>query len=102
MDQSSITYNNLLVQVRMARNELLKSTDWTQGADNKSVLTDEEIAAYAQYRQTLRDITKLYDLVEAQRLATPIPQDIIVMAAPLHAARFAEKFAAQQPITAPA
>jgi len=42
-------------EVRAERNRLLAECDWTQLAD--VVLTDEVKAAWATYRQALRDIT---------------------------------------------
>ena len=42
-------------EVRAERNRLLAECDWTQLAD--VVLTDEAKAAWAAYRQALRDIT---------------------------------------------
>lgn len=42
-------------EVRAERNRLLSECDWTQLAD--VVLTDEAKAAWAAYRQALRDIT---------------------------------------------
>lgn len=41
---------------RRERDNLLSSCDWTQGAD--SPLTVDQKAAWATYRQALRDITK--------------------------------------------
>jgi hypothetical protein len=34
----------------------LRNSDWTQGADASNVLTAEQIAAWATYRQVLRDL----------------------------------------------
>lgn len=42
---------------RYIRNDLLRSTDWTQVADAK--LTGLEKAAWAAYRQALRDLPTL-------------------------------------------
>lgn len=42
-------------QVRLQRNRLLSASDWTQVSDNN--LTQEQRAAWAEYRQQLRDIT---------------------------------------------
>jgi hypothetical protein len=42
-------------EVRAERNRLLAECDWTQLAD--VVLTDEAKAAWATYRQALRDLT---------------------------------------------
>lgn len=38
------------------RDAELVRTDWTQGADASNVLSADEIAAYATYRQQLRDL----------------------------------------------
>lgn len=40
--------------MRMQRNELLSNTDWTQLAD--APFTEEQVSAWAAYRQSLRDI----------------------------------------------
>jgi len=42
--------------IRTQRNQMLKDTDWTQVADSPV-----DKAAWATYRQTLRDITKQDD-----------------------------------------
>lgn len=42
-------------QLRFNRNDLLRSSDWTQMPD--SPLTDAQKASWATYRQSLRDIT---------------------------------------------
>ena len=46
-------------QLRAKRNELLKASDWTQGAD--SPLSDEQKGEWKTYRQQLRDLPKKYD-----------------------------------------
>jgi hypothetical protein len=43
-----------LSQVRNQRDQLLAQSDWTQMAD--SPLSDEQKAAWAAYRQQLRDL----------------------------------------------
>jgi hypothetical protein len=43
-------------QIRAQRDKLLASSDWTQMPDN--ALTDEVRAAWAAYRQALRDMTE--------------------------------------------
>ena len=45
-------------ELRKERNTLLARCDWTQAAD--SPLGDTDKAAWATYRQQLRDITNLY------------------------------------------
>ena len=42
-----------VTQMRLVRDRLLAASDWTQMPD--SPLTDEQRAAWAQYRQALRD-----------------------------------------------
>jgi hypothetical protein len=49
---------NYLAAIRVERNALLDSTDWTQG--NDSPLTDEVKASWATYRQELRDTPETY------------------------------------------
>jgi hypothetical protein len=44
-------------QLRFNRNDLLRSSDWTQM--NDSPLSNEQKTAWATYRQELRDITDL-------------------------------------------
>ena len=44
-----------LWQIRQKRNVLLAESDWTQS--NDSPLSDAEKTAWAEYRQSLRDIT---------------------------------------------
>lgn len=47
--------------VRATRNNLLLQSDWTQGKDaERRGLTPTEIAAWADYRQELADITETY------------------------------------------
>lgn len=45
----------LLGQLRANRNLLLRETDWTQMPD--APLSEEKKSEYANYRQSLRDIT---------------------------------------------
>jgi hypothetical protein len=51
---------DLLASIRTKRDPLLAETDWTQMPD--SPLSAEDKAAWAAYRQTLRDITEAEDL----------------------------------------
>lgn len=44
-------------QLRFNRNDLLRSSDWTQM--NDSPLSNEQKTAWATYRQELRDVTDL-------------------------------------------
>jgi hypothetical protein len=50
-----LTDGNLWLRIRSIRNHKLTATDWTQLPD--SPLSPEQRAAYAVYRQELRDIT---------------------------------------------
>lgn len=43
-------------QMFTKRDAELRNSDWTQGADASNVLTAEQIAAWATYRQALRDL----------------------------------------------
>jgi hypothetical protein len=45
-----------LLMLRNARNDRLKSSDWTQGAD----VPDDIKLAWQPYRQALRNITETY------------------------------------------
>jgi hypothetical protein len=49
---------NYLAIVRVERNDLLHTSDWTQG--NDSPLTDEVKTSWATYRQELRDLPETY------------------------------------------
>jgi hypothetical protein len=46
--------------IRMIRNQLISASDWTQFPDAQASLSTEKKAAWATYRQTLRDITETY------------------------------------------
>lgn len=58
-------------KIRTKRNARLAETDWTQVVD--SALSDEQKANWASYRQTLRDLTTLYNN----------PSDVVWPEAPL-------------------
>ena len=47
-----------MARLRRERNERLSACDWTQAAD--SPLTAEQRAAWATYRQSLRDLPSVY------------------------------------------
>ena len=49
-------------ELRVVRDRLLTSTDWTQG--NDSPLSDSDKTAWATYRQALRDITDTYSSLD--------------------------------------
>ncbi|PZX09465.1 tail fiber assembly protein [Celeribacter halophilus] len=51
---------DLLASIRVKRDPLLAASDWTQMSD--SPLSAEDKAAWAVYRQALRDITEAKDL----------------------------------------
>jgi hypothetical protein len=53
-----ITSEQLQAGIRRIRDDLLKASDWTQLPDNK--LTTEQKAAWATYRQQLRDLPETY------------------------------------------
>jgi len=55
VEQSNPFFNfDIYAWMRQRRNNLLKESDWTQGAD--SPLTTEKKAEWATYRQALRDV----------------------------------------------
>ena len=58
VDWSSLPDEEPISIVRAVRNQFLSECDWTQLPD--SPLTDEERAAWANYRQELRDIVQTY------------------------------------------
>ena len=47
-----------LSRLRFERNRLLAETDWTQLPDNG--LTEDQVAAWKEHRQRLRDVTKYF------------------------------------------
>jgi hypothetical protein len=49
---------DVLNAIRFERDKKLKESDWTQVAD--SPLSNEEKQLWAEYRQKLRDMTKVY------------------------------------------
>ena len=44
------------IKLRMARNDMIAQSDWTQSADVQSTMTDEKKAAWQSYRTSLRDL----------------------------------------------
>lgn len=52
--------DNIIESLRTVRNSLLTETDWTQVED--SPLSEEKKTEWKNYRQELRDLTKLDDL----------------------------------------
>jgi len=56
---SQAVSDSVWASVRDQRNSLIAASDWTQMPD--SPLTAEQRAAWADYRQALRDIPELYD-----------------------------------------
>ena len=46
--------------IRTIRNQLISASDWTQFPDAQANLSTEQKAAWATYRQALRDITETY------------------------------------------
>lgn len=59
----SVIQESLWKPVRQQRNQLLSACDWTQMPD--SPLSDAEKAAWADYRQQLRDLTENNDNPDA-------------------------------------
>ena len=55
------TADSSLATVRLYRDGLLSNCDWTQAVD--SPLSSEKKAEWATYRQELRDITSIEDLI---------------------------------------
>jgi hypothetical protein len=64
-DRDQLIQQQRLNQIRRIRDAFLAMSDWTQIADTN--LTTQQQAAWADYRQQLRDITDI--------LPTPIPED---------------------------
>lgn len=58
--KSTKTYT--LPQVRLIRNAMLKTCDWTDTVSAQSRLSAQELQAWQEYRQALRDITNNLDL----------------------------------------
>jgi hypothetical protein len=56
-----------LLMLRNARNDKLKASDWTQGADVPEAIK----TPYATYRQALRDITETYQSTDDDGFAWP-------------------------------
>lgn len=50
------TDDQKLAEIRSRRDRLLAESDFTQGVDYQSTLTDEQKTAWADYRQALRDL----------------------------------------------
>tara|TARA_B100000963_G_scaffold40143_1_gene29853 strand:+ start:1135 stop:1479 length:345 start_codon:yes stop_codon:yes gene_type:complete len=59
-NQVTLTAEQKLDRVRIERNKLLKSSDWTQGRD----VTLSNDADWKTYRQELRDLTKTYKTLD--------------------------------------
>lgn len=67
--------------IRYRRAELLAWSDWTQATD--SPLTAEKKAAWAAYRQELRNLTTVYaDAVNASDIVWPTNPDAVVVETP--------------------
>lgn len=60
-----------LAMVRLDRDKILQSTDWTQAAD--SPLSDSKKAEWATYRQALRDLPNTYDK-DLKRIEIEFPE----------------------------
>lgn len=64
--------------IRQRRSQLLAWCDWTQAAD--SPLTNEKKAAWANYRQALRNLTTTYaDAVNASDIVWPTDPNVVVV-----------------------
>jgi len=61
-------------ELRLVRDDLLIDTDWTQMAD--APLTDEEKAAWATYRQELRDLPDGYTTTPLNEVTYPFPPGV--------------------------
>ena len=59
-NQVTLTAKQKLDRVRIERNKLLKSSDWTQSRD----VTLSNDADWKTYRQELRDLTKTYKTLD--------------------------------------
>lgn len=57
--------------IRQKRDELIRDTDWTQIPD--APISAEKKAEFSEYRQSLRDLTELYDSPE-KVVWPPIPE----------------------------
>jgi hypothetical protein len=67
--------------IRYRRADLLAWSDWTQAVD--SPLTAEKKAAWAAYRQELRNLTTVYaDAVNASDIVWPTNPDAVVVETP--------------------
>jgi nitrous oxide reductase accessory protein NosL len=62
--------DNSKTTIRVYRDALLASSDWTQAAD--SPLSDDKKAEWATYRQELRDITSIEDLAGVHDTRWPV------------------------------
>ena len=58
-----------LEYLRMIRNSKLQMCDWTQGSD--SPLSSDKKTEWANYRTSLRDITKTYKSINANGFSWP-------------------------------
>jgi hypothetical protein len=50
-----------LNDLREKRNELLRESDWSQSTDIQNLIDDETKNAWINYRQTLRNLPKVYE-----------------------------------------
>jgi hypothetical protein len=69
-------------RIREARNTLLTACDWTQLSDIP--LSETQVAAWRQYRQTLRDITETFETPEAVEWPQPPDAEIAAQDQPKH------------------
>ena len=71
-DLAQLESDRMWGRIRGQRDALLTSTDWTQVPDN--ALTAQQRAAWAQYRQQLRDVTDLLPAVLPRGYSVQWPQ----------------------------
>lgn len=64
-----VDHDRLLREIRAERNRRLSQCDWTQALD--SPLSEPDRAAWASYRQQLRDL--MNTIVDAQNVQWPTP-----------------------------
>jgi hypothetical protein len=69
--EDNVSNQEIMEQVREYRNNLLTSSDWTQLPDVN--LTPEQINAWRQYRQSLRDFPDSIDVDNWTGPYWPIP-----------------------------
>lgn len=75
VDSTEEVVKKTLLEIRRGRTRLLFDSDWTQVPD--APLTDEQRAAWREYRQQLRDITDEYpDATDINTVQWPTPPSV--------------------------